>query len=268
MHIIRFEGEDNEIHWGCDYKNNETTIVRGDLYSRIIETDKRVTVKTLLSPVAPPAIICIGLNYRLHAKETDLPIPEYPVVFMKNPGAATAHKTDILIPRSCVDPPQVDYEAELGVIIGKPAKNISSEEALDYVFGYTCANDVSARRWQKHAGGNQWVKAKSFDTFCPFGPWIVTADEIKDPQDLGIQCLLNNEIMQKSNTSDMIFTVAQIISYLSQSATLFPGTIILTGTPSGVGFTREPPVFLKPGDVVQTRIEKIGVLENGVSLEE
>jgi len=267
MQIIRFKGEDNEIHYGYDYKNDEATIIRGDIFNQIIETDNRTRVQTLLTPVAPPAIICIGLNYKLHAKETSLPIPEYPVVFMKNPGAATAHNTNVVVPKSCIDPPEVDYEAELCVVIGKEAKNVSPDKALDYVFGYTCANDISARRWQKNAGGGQWVKAKSFDTFCPFGPWIVTTDEIKDPQSLSIECTLNGKTMQKSNTSDMIFTIGQIVSYLSQSATLFPGTIILTGTPSGVGFTREPPVYLSPGDVLETKIGQIGTLKNKVTQE-
>ena len=153
------------------------------------------------------------------------------------------------------------------VVIKKSVKNVLPENALDYVLGYTCANDISARRWQRHAGGNQWIKGKSFDTFCPFGPWIVTTDELENPDNLALECVLNGRIMQKSNTGDMIFSVSQIISYLSESATLVPGTIILTGTPSGVGFARKPPVFLAPGDILETKIEKIGVLKNQVIAE-
>jgi len=162
----------------------------------------------------------------------------------------------------------VDYEVELAVIIKKKAKNVLPENALDYVLGYTCANDISARRWQMHAGGGQWIKGKSFDTFCPFGPWMVTPDELTDPNNLDIECVLNGNTMQKSNTNDMIFSVPQIISYLSESVTLLPGTLILTGTPSGVGFARKPPVYLSPGDVLETKVDKIGVLKNYVTLEE
>ena len=163
-----------------------------------------------------------------------------------------------------IDPPQVDYEAELAVVIGRLAKNVKKEQALDYVAGYTCANDISARRWQKHAGAKQWIKGKSFDTFCPVGPFLVTKDEIQDPHSLEIQCRLNGQVLQKSNTSDMIFSINEIIEYLSESTTLLPGTLILTGTPSGVGFTRKPPKYLMPGDILETEIEGIGTLTNSI----
>ncbi len=267
MQIIRFISEDNKVYMGCDPDEKSAAVINGDIYSDVSISAQRQPIKKILPPILPAAIFCIGLNYRLHAKETGLAMPEYPVVFMKNLGAAAGHLDDIEIPVSCADIPEVDYEAELAVIIKKPAKNVTEENALDHVLGYTCANDVSARRWQKNAGGGQWVKGKSFDTFCPFGPWIVTSDEIEDPGELDIECVLNGTTMQKSNTGDMIFTVAQIVSYLSQSATLMPGTLILTGTPSGVGFTRKPPVFLSPGDVLETKIEKIGVLKNQVVAE-
>ena len=268
MQIIRFEGDDNKIYQGCDFDNESASVLEGDIYTDFSNTGTRKSVKKILTPVSPSVIFCIGLNYKLHAKETGLKLPEYPVVFMKNLGAATGHLDDIRIPLSCIEIPEVDYEAELAVVIKKKAKNVSSENALDYVLGYTCANDISARRWQKHGGGKQWVKGKSFDTFCPFGPGIVTRDEIEDPNNLDIECVLNGNSMQKSNTSDMIFSVARIISYLSESATLLPGTIILTGTPSGVGFTRKPPVYLTSGDVLETKIEKIGMLKNPVVFEE
>lgn len=186
---------------------------------------------------------------------------------MKNLGAAAAHMDDIIIPVSCQDPAQVDYEAELCVVIKDKVKNVSVEHALECVLGYTCVNDISARDWQMNGGGNQWIKGKSFDTFCPLGPWIVTPDELTDPGKLEVECFLNGQQMQNGNTKDMLFSTAQLISYLSESATLLPGTLILTGTPSGVGFTRNPPVFLKPGDMLETKIEKIGTLQNQVVLE-
>lgn len=267
MQIIRFKSDDGKVYTGCDFKDNMASVIEGYLFGKFADTGQRRTVKKILPPVVPAAVFCIGLNYKLHAKEIGFDLPKYPVVFMKNPGALTGHGDDILIPKSCAKIPEVDYEAELCVVIKKTAKNVKEANALDYVLGYTCANDVSARRWQKNAGGNQWVKAKSFDTFCPLGPWIVTPDEIQNPNSLDIECILNGETMQKSHTSDMIFSVARIIEYLSDSLTLLPGTIILTGTPGGVGYTRKPPVYLKPGDVLETKIEKIGSLLNHVGLE-
>ena len=267
MQILRFESDDNKIYTGCDFDNDKASVLEGDIYTDFSNTGKRKPVKKILTPISPSVIFCIGLNYKLHAKEAGFELPKYPVMFMKNPGAATGHLDDIRIPASCVKIPEVDYEVELAVVIKKAAKNVSPENALDYVLGYTCANDISARRWQRHAGGGQWIKGKSFDTFCPFGPWIVTPEEIEDPNNLGIECMLNGKTMQKSNTSDMIFSVAQIISYLSESATLVPGTIILTGTPSGVGYARKPPVYLAPGDVLESKIEKIGMLKNHITLE-
>lgn len=268
MQILRFESDDNKIYMGCDFDNESASVLEGEIYTDFSDTGKRKSVKKILTPVLPSVIFCIGLNYKLHAKETGKELPNYPVVFMKNLSAAAAHLDEIKIPISCAKIPEVDYEVELAVIIKKKAKNVLPENALEYVLGYTCANDISARRWQRHAGGGQWIKGKSFDTFCPFGPWIVTSDELPDPNTLDIECVLNGNIMQKSNTSDMIFSVPQIISYLSESVTLLPGTLILTGTPSGVGFARKPPVYLSPGDVLETKIDKIGMLKNYVTLEE
>ena len=267
MQLLRFESDDHIIYTGCDFDNESASVIEGDIYTDFSNTGKRKRVEKILMPVLPRVILCIGLNYKLHARETGLDLPKYPVLFMKNLGAAAGHLDDIRIPDVCAKNPEVDYEAELAVVIKKEAKNVSPEAALDYVLGYTCANDISARRWQMHAGGGQWIRGKSFDTFCPFGPWLVTPDDLPEPDNLGIECVLNGTVMQKSNTSDMIFSVAQVISYLSESTTLVPGTIILTGTPSGVGFTRKPPVYLAPGDVLETRIEKIGTLKNQVVLE-
>jgi 2-keto-4-pentenoate hydratase/2-oxohepta-3-ene-1,7-dioic acid hydratase in catechol pathway len=164
-----------------------------------------------------------------------------------------------------MDPLQVDYEVELAVIIGKAAKDVPTARAFDYVLGYTIGNDVSARRWQKHGGGGQWVRGKSFDTFCPLGPELVTKDLVPDPQQLRLQCFLNGELMQDANTADMIFSVAELIEYLSSGMTLLPGTVIMSGTPSGVGFARQPPVYLKPGDNLELKIDNLGTLRNPVA---
>lgn len=185
---------------------------------------------------------------------------------MKLPTAVIAHGDAIRIPAVC-HPEEVDWEVELAVVIGKAAKNVSANTALDHVLGYTVANDVSARRWQGKKGGGQWCRAKVFDTFCPLGPRLVPASEIPDPNQLALSCTVNGEVMQQSNTSDMIFSVAHIIEFLSEGTTLLPGTVILTGTPEGVGFTRKPPLFLKPGDSVTVSIEGIGELTNPVFAE-
>ena len=264
MKIVRFVNDQNTIVLGCNYQDGSANLLEGDIYASYTDTGRRVPVKKLLSPVAPSNIMCIGLNYHEHAKETGLELPRYPTLFMKSLGSI-AHPLDpIQIPLCCREKPEVDYEIELAAIIGKSAKNVSVDEALEYVAGYTVANDVSARRWQGKAGNGQWVRGKSFDTFCPIGPCLVTTDEISDPQNLKLECRLNGDVMQQANTSDMIFSVAQIISYLSQDTTLVTGTIILTGTPSGVGFIRKPPVYLKQGDLMELEIEKIGTLVNPV----
>jgi len=223
-----------------------------------------IEVASWLAPVEPAAIFCIGLNYRAHAAETGAALPETPVLFMKPGTAVTAPDRPILLPSACEQGPEVDYEAELAVIIGTTARNVAVEDALEHVCGYTCANDVSARRWQKHAGGGQWIRGKSFDTFCPLGPVLVTADEISDPQDLPIRSVLNGRTMQSSNTGDMIFPVAELIAFISRDTTLLPGTVILTGTPEGVGFARKPPVYLADGDTIEVTIEGIGTLSNPV----
>lgn len=267
MQILRFKDPENTIFTGCDYDGESARLVDGDLFGDFQMTEERRKVDTWLPPIQPSVIFGIGLNYVHHIEEIGLEMPRQPVVFMKNPGAAAAHHQSIVIPLSCQDPPQVDYEAELCVVLKRSVKNVSPKEALDAVLGYTCGNDVSARDWQMNRGGGQWNKGKGFDTFCPFGPWIVTPDELGDPGKLDVECVLNGRTMQKGNTRDLLFSVGELISFLSESATLMPGTLILTGTPSGVGFTRKPPVFLKPGDVLETRIEGIGTLYNTVSAE-
>lgn len=210
---------------------------------------------------APEKIICIGLNYVDHAKETGSPIPPEPVVFCKFPTTLRGHGDPIVLPTAS---DQVDYEAELVVVIGKEAKLVEESEAMSYVAGYTCGHDVSARDWQKHKPGGQWLCGKSFDSFAPIGPHFVSASEIADPHQLRIRLRLNGKTMQDSNTCQLIFNVPQLVSYLSQVCTLKPGDLIFTGTPPGVGMARDPRVFLKPGDTVEVEIEGIGVLQNPV----
>lgn len=213
-------------------------------------------------------VIGIGRNYAEHASEMGGAAPERPMYFTKNPASICLDGDAIVIPDLCRDEAtggaQVDYEAELGVILGRDAKYVREDEALSFVLGYCCGNDVSARWWQKQGAGGQFCRGKSFDTFCPLGPRVVPADAVSDVQALGVRCRLNGETMQDGNTSDMIFPVAGLIVELSRGTTLRAGTLILTGTPSGVGFGRTPPVFLKEGDVVEVEIEGLGTLRNPV----
>jgi len=240
--------------------------VEGDLFGAWHPTGRRTRVAKLLAPLQPPVILAIGLNFREHAVETKQPIPEFPVLFMKSPWVTQNPGDPILIPTH-LPSAKVDYEAELVVILGKTCKNATRENALDYVLGYTCGNDVTARDWQKSFGGNQWCRGKSFDTFAPLGPCIVTKDEIPDPQTLTLKAIVNGEVRQCSNTSDHIFSVTDLIVFLSGSTTLPAGTAIFTGTPSGAGFARTPPAYLAPGDTVTVAIDGIGELTNPVALE-
>jgi len=265
MRIIRFLDANGQIRFGHDYRDGEATLLTGDIFTSPQDSSNRLKVAKLLAPIQPAAILCIGLNYRQHARETNAELPRYPVLFMKNPAALNHPGDPILLPLSCLEPLQVDFEVELAVVIGRTAKNVSAAKALDHVLGYTIGNDVSARHWQKHGGGGQWVRGKSFDTFCPLGPELVTTDLVPEPQQLRLQCFLNGALMQDGNTADMIFPVAEIIAYLSDGMTLLPGTVIMSGTPSGVGFARKPPVFLKPGDTLELKIENLGILCNFVA---
>ena len=213
----------------------------------------------LLAPVPRPGkVVAIGRNYREHADEEGVEPPPAPLVFSKWPSSVVGHRADIRWDLGLTA--QVDYEAELAVVIGRTTRNVSEQAALDHVLGYTCLNDVSARDIQ--FGDGQWVRGKSLDTFCPMGPVLVTPDEIGDPQDLAICCKVGTEVVQDSRTSRMYFGVAEIVSYLSRSFTLEPGDVIATGTPGGVGVFRDPPRFLGDGDVVTVEIERIGALVN------
>jgi 2-keto-4-pentenoate hydratase/2-oxohepta-3-ene-1,7-dioic acid hydratase in catechol pathway len=266
MKWYRFLDRQEQICYGRDFSADHTILLlQGDPFTGLTDSGQRVRVQKLLAPIEPRAIHCIGLNYRQHVDEFGGRQPERPILFMKNPAAVTHPGDPILLPASCLNPPQVDYETELAVVIGRAAKNVGADAALDYVLGYTIGNDVSARSWQKEAGGGQWARGKSFDTFCPLGPALVTPDEIPDPQRLKLSCTVNGRLVQDDTTANMIFPVAELIAYLSRDTTLLPGTVILTGTPSGVGFARNPPLFLNPGDKVAMTIEPIGTLTNPVA---
>lgn len=217
----------------------------------------------LAAPIPrPPKVICIGLNYRDHAEETGMAIPTVPTVFAKFPNTVIGPGHPIVLPKNSTKP---DYEAELAVVIGKGGRHISESEWLDHVFGYTVLNDVSARDFQ--LATSQWMIGKTFDTFCPIGPEIVTADEIEDPHALGISTTVGGELLQNSNTGNLIFRIPQLIAHLSSVFTLEPGDVIATGTPAGVGFARKPPRFLRPGDEVTVAVEGIGALTNPVIAE-
>ena len=210
-------------------------------------------------PIATPAkIIAVGRNSRAHGAEEDAALPREPLLFAKLPSAVIPNGAAITWSASLTA--EVDYEAELAVVIGRRTREVPPERALDYVLGYTCLNDVSARDLQVRDG--QWTRAKSLDTFCPLGPWLVTADEMADPGALRVQCRVNGELRQDASTSDLVFAVPDLIAYCSRSFTLEPGDIIATGTPGGVGAFRDPPVFLADGDVVEVEIEGIGILRN------
>jgi 2-keto-4-pentenoate hydratase/2-oxohepta-3-ene-1,7-dioic acid hydratase in catechol pathway len=268
MKIVKFLSVDEKELYGIldPLRPDEARVIEGNLFEEIKLTEKIVHIKSILPPIFPPNIFALGLNYREHADETGIDYPEVPVVFLKGTNTITGHGSPIILPEA--GPNEVDYEAELAVVIGKKAKNVSPEDAGKYIFGYMCANDVSARDWQMLKQKQQWARGKSFDTFCPIGPYLVTKDEIENPRNLRIRLFLNDEVMQDSNTSNMLFDIFATISNLSQSITLLPGTIILTGTPEGVGFTRKPPIFLKEGDIVSVDIEKIGRLSNPVKHED
>lgn len=216
----------------------------------------------LLPPIVNPSkILCVGLNYADHAAETGAQVGAEPVIFNKFPTALRGPGAPIVLPP---ESSQVDYEGELVAVIGKPARRVAREDALDYVAGYCCGHDVSARDWQKGKPGGQWLLGKSFDSFAPLGPWLVTPEEVDHAADLSIQFRLNGQVMQDSRTSQLIFPIDYLVSYLSHVCTLLPGDLIYTGTPPGVGAARSPQVFLQPGDVAEVAIEGLGVLTNPV----
>jgi 2-keto-4-pentenoate hydratase/2-oxohepta-3-ene-1,7-dioic acid hydratase in catechol pathway len=260
--IARFVSN-GAVRWGQVQSDRTALRIEGDIFSEFRITGEELKIEKLLAPVIPTDILCIGLNYRQHAVESQMEIPNHPMLFIKASNSLNNPFDPIRIPRLSE---QIDYEGELAVIIGNDAKDVPVEQALNYVLGYTIANDVSARDWQrdKSLGGGQFARGKSFDTFCPLGPWMVTADEIPNPNDLHLRTVLNGQVMQDIITSDMIFSVAEIVSSLSGTMTVRKGAVILTGTPQGVGMGRKPPVWMKKGDRVVVEIEGIGRLENSV----
>lgn len=265
MKIVRYQDSSENVHYG-EERDEETFRIEGDIFGEYRSTDEVADLAKLLAPVDPEIILCIGLNYRFHAEESGSTVPKYPVLFIKGRNALQNPGDPIELPRKLMSE-EVDYECELAVVVGKECKNATAENALDYVLGYTCGNDVSARDWQRKKGGGQYCKGKGFDTFAPLGPRLITSDELDDPNALSIQTRVNGKTVQDWNTNDMIFSVREIIAFLSGSATLLPGTVILTGTPHGVGMARNPPLWLKPGDTVEVEIEKIGTLVNPVTEE-
>ena len=268
MKIIRYLDRVGRTHYGAEQPDGSALRLEGDIYNSPRLTNERAEIAKLLAPIAPAQILCIGLNYRRHAEETKAKLPERPILFVKGINTLQHPGDPILIPQH-MRSDEVDYECELAVVIGRACKNVRKENALDYVLGYTCANDVSARDWQIKLGGGQWCRGKFFDTFAPLGPRLVTRDEIPDPNALKIATILNGERVQDWSTNDMIFGVPALIEFLSGSTTLVPGTVILTGTPHGVGMAAKPePRWLRPGDSVSIEIEKIGTLTNPVALEQ
>jgi len=277
MRITRFIDDRGDTLFGLDRGDGTADrLRRSPLLGPIEPTGQVHAIAHRLAPLEPINILCIGLNYAAHAAEHGAAPPEHPCLFMK-PTTALNHPGDPIVLPASSRGPEVDYEAELAVVIGKTARDVREQDALDHVLGYTCANDVSARWWQKHGGGGQYVRGKGFDTFCPLGPVIVpqvgrgdgnAADGIADPQALAIRSLLNDRVMQEDTTASMIFPVSELIARLSRDTTLLPGTVILTGTPSGVGQAHDPPVFLKAGDHIRIEIEHLGALPNPVKAAE
>ncbi|MEQ8849557.1 fumarylacetoacetate hydrolase family protein [Botrimarina sp.] len=267
MRIVRYRpvGQPSAApQHGVLHADGRVTRAEGDpLGGAVADTGEAADVGELLAPVEPAAILCIGLNYAEHAAEGGRPAPDRPVVFMKTPAAVQRPGGPIVLPRR-LRSDSVDYEGELAVVIGRECLNAPREAALDYVAGYACGNDVSARDWQRGGGGGQWCRGKTFATFAPLGPCLVTPDELGDPGDLRIRTTVSGDVLQDSTTADMIFDVPTLIEFLSASTRLAPGTVILTGTPPGVGFARTPPRWLAPGDLVTVEIDRIGALTNPV----
>ena len=249
MKYVRFMNKDHEIRYGCIQEDQVQLLDRNflDPLSQLTSQWLSLDEVTLLAPVLPSKVVCVGLNYALHIKELNHEVPEEPVIFIKPPTCVIGPDDEILYPKISQ---RVDYEAELAVVIGTTIKDVTELEATQAILGYTCANDVTARDLQKIDG--QWTRGKSFDTFCPIGPWIVTD---VDPSHLDVQLLLNGVVKQSSNTRNFITSVPKLVSFISQVMTLFPGDIILTGTPEGVG-------PMQPGDEVIVKIDTIGQLRN------
>jgi 2-keto-4-pentenoate hydratase/2-oxohepta-3-ene-1,7-dioic acid hydratase in catechol pathway len=246
MKIIRYEGAHGNKHHGTLNANGSARKITGDVFGHFEVTEEPADVRRLVAPIVPTMIWCIGQNYRRHAAESGASAPELLIIFAKGPDTLQDPQQPILIPTHLASG-EIDYEGELAVVIRRTCKNATRSDALDYVLGYTCANDVSARDWQIKRGGSQWCRGKAFDAFASMGPYLVTKDSIPDPNQLKIQTILNGTVMQDWTTSDMNFYVPTLIEFLCSSTTLLLGTVILTGTPHGVGMAQKPPRWLREG---------------------
>ncbi|AEO53884.1 Fumarylacetoacetase-like protein [Thermothelomyces thermophilus ATCC 42464] len=274
--LVRFLARDGRTYYGDAIlprgvtdisKARQAHIIKGDIFGKHDVTDQVVDIRTLLAPLAPEdvrTVRCLGLNYAAHAKESKMPIPQYPVVFYKPATSLTGPSDPIPVHPMAQQHTGLDYECELVAVIGKPCSDVPESRALDYVLGYAVGNDVSHRDWQLKLGGGQWSLGKGFDGWAPWGPGIVSRSVIQDPQALAIRTRVNGQTMQESTTADMIFGVAKTIAFLSQGTTLMPGDLIFTGTPQGVGMGRNPQVWLKDGDVVEVELEGVGTCTNKV----
>ncbi|KAL8997873.1 MAG: hypothetical protein Q9169_002955 [Polycauliona sp. 2 TL-2023] len=274
--LVRFLAKDGSIHYGDAIlptgivdvaKATQARVIKGDIFGKHHVTDQVADVRLLLAPLAREdvkTVRCLGLNYEQHAKESKMPLPKYPVLFYKPVTALAGPFDAIPVPGPAQEVEGLDYECELVAIIGKEARDVSESEALGHLLGYAVGNDVSHREWQLKRGGGQWSLGKGFDGWAPFGPGIVSSTLIKDPQSLKISTMLNGNTVQSSSTRDMIFGVAATISFLSRGTTLLPGDVIFTGTPQGVGSGRNPPLWLRNGDIVKVTLEGIGSCTNKV----
>lgn len=263
MRIWRVRTETGETWAKSENADGPLRRLEGSRFGEWTETSDPIGDHLVLAPVRPPAIFAVGQNYRAHAAEMKSAVSEFPTIFMKNPAAVLDPGLPIELPRS-LRSDKVDYEGELAVVIGRRCRNATRESALNHVLGYTLANDVSARDWQREWGGGQFCRGKSFDTFCPLGPCLVTGDELGDPGALTLRTWVNGELRQTGSTADLITGIAELIVFLSGSTTLLPGTVILTGTPSGVGAGFDPPRYLQVGDEVAIEVAEIGRLVNPV----
>ncbi|PWW76137.1 hypothetical protein C7212DRAFT_279058 [Tuber magnatum] len=278
--LIRFIAADGKTYYGdailppgiSDLSRvAEARVIEGDILSQGYRvTDQILDVNKLLAPFAPKdtkTVRCLGLNYAQHAKESNMDIPKFPVLFYKPNTSLSGPSDPIPIPKAAQDEPGLDYECELVVVIGKEARDVSEDSALDYVLGYCAGNDISHRDWQLKKGGGQWSLGKGFDGWAPIGPAIISPSLIPDPQKLRIFTKVNGQAVQDSSTADMIFSVAKTLSFLSQGTTLLPGDFVFTGTPPGVGMGRRPQYWLNDGDIVEVGIEGIGSITNKVMFE-
>ncbi|KAJ5256713.1 hypothetical protein N7478_012817 [Penicillium angulare] len=275
-HLIRFLAKDGQVYYGDALldtgvsdisKATHAKVIQGDIFGQHRVTDKVAEVRMLLAPLARKdigTVRCLGLNYEQHAKESNLPIPKFPILFFKPVTAIAGPTDDIPVAPMAQEGEGLDYECELVIVIGKEARDVKQSEALEYVLGYAVGNDVSHRDWQIKRGGGQWSLGKGFDGWAPFGPGIVSSRVISDPNALHISTTLNGTTVQSSSTKDMIFGVAQTIAFLSQGTTLLPGDLIFTGTPQGVGMGRKPALWLKNGDQVTVALEGVGSCTNRV----